>query len=288
MKLIIGGSRGTSPVCQSDFMQFGGQTTSFLLEGDAGERILIDAGTGVRALGRHLEQAHAAADLLLLLTHYHLDHVMGLPSLELIYKAHWNIKIASPVRQGFGVDDVMPRLFAEPLWPLQVDELASSIRFKTLDGETSSAPLRYGQLEIRWCPLHHPGGSTAYRIDEPASGAAVVVATDMEWAESSTVEQASLIALAEKASVLVMDGQLTPDEYAKHRGWGHSTWREACDVGRRAAVQSLLITHHAPWADDATLARREKDIQACSPSASLARAGSVIVPTGTRPEHRRL
>lgn len=276
MKLIIGGTRGTNPVCQPDFMKFGGETTSFLVEGEAGERILIDAGTGVRTLGQRLEQRHPAAELMLLLTHYHLDHVMGLPSLSLIYKARWNIDITSPMREGFRVDEVMPRLFDRPLWPLQVEELGSRIHFKTMGDEASRVPLRYGNLEIRWCPMHHPGGSTAYRIDEPASGASAVIATDVEWAESSAAEQANLIDLAHDTDLLVMDGQFTSEDYAAHKGWGHSTWLDGCDVARAGAVKSLLITHHAPEADDAILTRREQVIQAQFPSAGLARAGAVI------------
>jgi ribonuclease BN (tRNA processing enzyme) len=280
MKLIIGGVRGTNPVGQPDYMKYGGETTSFLVEGDAGERVLIDAGTGTRKLGQHLEQTHKAADVLLLLTHYHLDHVMGLPSLSLIYKEHWTIEIASPVRQGLRVDEVMPRIFNKPFWPLQVEELGSHVRFKTLDSETSLAPLRYGKLEIRWCPLHHPGGSTAYRIDEPASGASLVIATDMEWAESSPTEQSNLLKLADHASLLAMDGQFTPEDYAEHRGWGHSTWKECCDVARHAAVEKLLVTHHAPSRNDDALANVEDDLRACCPAAALAREGLEITVAG--------
>ncbi len=277
MKVIIGGVRGTNPVGQSDFMKYGGETTSFLVEGDAGERILIDAGTGLRKLGERLDQTHRAADVLLLLTHYHLDHVMGLPALSLLYKEHWTIEIASPSRQDFRVDEIMPRIFNKPFWPLQVEDLASHVRFKTLDGETSRAPLHHGKLEIRWCPQHHPGGSTAYRIDEPSSGASVVIATDLEWAESTAAEQAALLKLADHASLLIMDGQFTPEEYAEHHGWGHSTWKECCDVARRVAAQKLLISHHAPWRNDECLENVEDDVRVCCPPAGLAREGAEIV-----------
>ena len=84
MKLIVGGCRGTAPVAQPEFMKYGGETTSFLVEGAAGERVLIDAGTGARRLGLRLERETAEGRLLVLFTHYHLDHVSGLPSLGLI------------------------------------------------------------------------------------------------------------------------------------------------------------------------------------------------------------
>lgn len=277
MKLIIGGTRGTNPVSRPDCTTFGGDTTSFLIEGEGGERILVDAGTGIRPLGQRLEETHPAATVLLLLSHYHLDHVMGFPSLSLLYRPHWKIEIASPVRQGFRVDDVMPKIFSKPFWPLQFEDLSSHLQFTTLNGETSRSALRVGGLEIRWAPLQHPGGATAYRVDEAATRTSLVIANDVEWAESPPALQRSLLDLAEGADALVMDGQFTPDEYPAHRGWGHSTWKECCDIARRCGTGRLLISHHAPGRNDESLLNIEDDARSCHPGASLARAGSEIV-----------
>lgn len=277
MKLIIGGCRGTNPVCQPDFLKFGGETTSFLCEGGAGEHLLIDAGTGVRLLGERLERHATRKSALLLMTHFHLDHLMGLPALSLIYNAQWSIEMASPVHQGHHIEEIMPRLLDRPFWPLQVEDLASHVRFRTLPGEQSVAPLGLGGLQIRWCPLHHPGGCTAYRIDEPASATSVVIATDVEWGEASADNRELLRGLIHRptpATVLVMDGQFTSDEYSRHRGWGHSTWKECADLARETDVQHLLITHHAPTRTDAQLEKLEPEIRHYWPVASLARERS--------------
>jgi ribonuclease BN (tRNA processing enzyme) len=278
MKLIVGGPRGTNPVSQPEFLTYGGETTSYLVEGHAGERVLIDAGTGIRTLGHRMEMNHPSATVLLLITHYHLDHVMGLPALPLIYKKRWTIEMASPVRHAFRVEEVMPRLFNKPLWPLQVEDLASHVRFKTLEGSASHEPLEYGSLRIRWCSLHHPGGCTAYRIDEPSSGASCVIATDLEWSESSASEQEHLLQLCDHASLLVMDGQFTPADYEQHRGWGHSTWKDCADVAGQAGVRQLIVSHHSPACDDHALHHVEKALGAYSPGALLARQGMVLVP----------
>ncbi len=283
MKLILGGVRGTNPVSQPEYMKYGGETTSVLVEGEQGERILIDAGTGVRVLGERIAAVAETSAVLLLMTHYHLDHVMGLPSLPLIYNQRWSILVAAPDHNGFRVDQVVPQIMAKPYWPLQVEHLESLIRFSRLPDPVSREPFAHGSLQVRWCPLRHPGGCTAYRIDEPATGESFVIATDVEWAESTKEEKNLLLELCSgptPASVLVMDGQFTPAEYEKYRGWGHSSWKDAADVAREVKCGRLLVTHHAPYYDDLALKEIDMRLGKYLPAGSLARERTVISPAG--------
>ena len=91
MKLTLGGVRGSCPVAQPEFMNYGGETTAFLIEGGGGERILIDGGTGVRLLGKKLMQDPGKKSAWLFMTHYHLDHVAGLPMLPVLYSDEWHL-----------------------------------------------------------------------------------------------------------------------------------------------------------------------------------------------------
>lgn len=278
MKLTFGGVRGTNPVAQPDFMKYGGETTSFLIQGQGGEQVLIDAGTGVRELGRVLEASSAPKRVLMLMTHYHLDHVVGLPSLGLIYSPAWNVQIAAPAHDDVVVEVTMSAVMDKPFWPLQVSDLKSRIHFTALE-RTSEMPLYYGGLEIRWCPLHHPGGCTAYRLDEPASGAALVIATDMEWGLSTPQERADLLSLCrtpKPAGLLVMDGQYTPDEVATFRGWGHSTWEEGVEVAQTGGLARLLLTHHDPRRADHDMDVLQAKLKAVAPWADLARERAVV------------
>ncbi|HEY8241452.1 MAG TPA: MBL fold metallo-hydrolase [Kiritimatiellia bacterium] len=279
MKLILGGVRGTNPVSQPEFMKYGGETTSLLIEGDGGERIIIDAGTGVRVLGDRIAAGADTSTVLILMTHYHLDHMMGLPSLGLIYDERWAIDMAAPDHGEFRVDQVMPQILARPFWPLQVEHLESLVRFTRLPGAVSESPHEHGSLRIRWCPVRHPGGCTAYRIDEPSTGESIVVATDVEWAEASAEEQRMLFELCAgptPASILIMDGQYTPEEYPKYKGWGHSTWKDACNVARETGSGRLLVTHHGPYNDDAALLEIEKQVWKYLSTATLARERTIF------------
>lgn len=273
MKLILGGVRGTNPVAQPEFMKYGGETTSFLVEGAAGERILIDAGTGVRELGRRLQAADGRRLALLLMTHYHLDHIMGLPSLGLIYSPEWSLEIAAPAHEDVVVAATMSRIMARPFWPLQITDLESRLRFTALEGPVPATPMVYGALRVSWCPIHHPGGCSAYRIDEPAGGASVVIATDLEWGESTPPEREAFLRLCTTpgpADVLLLDAQYTSGEYERYRGWGHSTWEQAVELAEQVKARRLLITHHDPAKNDSALDVVRAAVRARSSIADLA------------------
>ncbi|HMO49720.1 MAG TPA: MBL fold metallo-hydrolase [Kiritimatiellia bacterium] len=276
MKLTFGGVRGSCPVAQPDFMGYGGETTAFLIEGVAGERILIDAGTGIRLLGRRLMETPGEKTAWLFMTHYHLDHVVGLPMLPMIYSTDWALHMAAPDHNSISLQEMMQRILDRPFWPLQVEDLKSGNTYHALEGPASLHPFLCGGIEVRWCPVRHQGDCTAYRFDEPATGASVVIATDVEWGLASPAERAwleSLIAHPRPAELLIMDGQYEDETIARFRGWGHSTWQEAGDLAARMKAGRLLITHHDPGADDAQLDRINALVQVRYGTASLARAG---------------
>ncbi len=275
MKLIFGGARGTSPVAAADFLEFGGETTAALVTGLGGENIVLDAGTGLRLVNARLGPAAPGAQILLLLTHYHLDHLMGLPSFEPLYSKLWSVEIAAPLREGVTAENAVHRMLAKPFWPVQLDSLRAHVSLTTLPAD-AEPPRRYGGLEVRWCAVHHPEGCHAYRIDEPATGASLVFATDMEWSLATATEKNAFFRLCahpQPVRLLIMDGQFTRANYAKYKGWGHSTWEDGVDVARAALVRRLLITHHAPHNNDTRLNAIERAVQQALPQAALARGG---------------
>jgi phosphoribosyl 1,2-cyclic phosphodiesterase len=277
MKLLIGGVRGTCPVAQPEFMRYGGETTSFLVESAGDTRVLVDAGTGVRRLGLRLAGRPGSPSVLMLITHYHLDHIVGLPSLGLIYRPEWTIEMAAPAHGSLRIDEIMPRIIAKPFWPLQMEDLESRIHFSEL--APGSRELLRGDLAIRWCTVPHPGGCTAYRIDEPATGRGIVIATDVEWSAASAGEKQRFLSLCRDPrppTLLLFDGQYTPEELDEHRGWGHSSWMEAADVAREAGAGSLLVIHHDPSRNDEALGKIERQLEERLPHARFARGGEEI------------
>ncbi len=279
MKVVIGGVRGTSCVARPNYMKYGGETTAVMIEGRDGERVLIDAGTGIRDLGLRIEKAGLPQSLLLLVTHYHLDHLIGLPSFGLLYNEACLVQVASARREGHRVEKVLKQVMAQPYWPVQIEDLRS-VSFLDWPEESGKKPFRFGGLEVRWCPIHHPGGCTAYRIDEPATGRGMVFATDVEWPAATAAERSTFEALCSNprpADLLVFDGQFTRKTYSRFKGWGHSAWEDAVEVAKAVKARLLLITHHAPQNDDGRMSALEKEIGQASQEAKLARDGMEIV-----------
>lgn len=277
MNIVFGGVRGSFPVSGNEFLRYGGETTSVLIEGQAGERILVDLGTGARRLGERMVE-QGADELTVLFTHFHLDHLAGLPMLPQLHRKQCRIHFLSPRRGGFEVQQVLSQLLAQPYWPLQMEELASRRTFQSLP-ERSAEPMRTGGIEIRWCGVPHEGGSTAYRFDEPATGASFVFATDMEWSLAQHGEKENFVKLLREpapARGLAMDGQYSTGEYPRHRNWGHSCWSEAVHVARGAEIGGLWIIHHDPARTDLELDRIQAEINAEWALARVARQGEVV------------
>lgn len=271
MKIILGGVRGTSSIAQPDFMRYGGETTSVLVQGRAGEVVILDAGTGIRTLGRRLIE-NPTSEVLLLLTHYHLDHIIGWPSFPLVYRQGVTLRVASSNGGGEEAGRILSRLMSQPFWPVQMDSVQATLRFE-------ETPDRYGELQIRSCPVHHPGGCAAYRLDEPATGASLVFATDIAWKFSSEEEKRDFLRLCREPApcrLLLFDGQYSRATYPSYAGWGHSSWEDAVEVAKAAGAGQLLVIHHAPDSRDEQLDRIKRRILVVLPGSGLAQDGMEV------------
>ena len=283
MKLFIGGVRGGRPVIEGGFAGYGGDTTSYLIEGEGGERVIIDAGSGlIPVYQRLLESDPKTRNVCLLFSHYHHDHMMGLPSFLPLYNEEWTIELAARIFDELTVEDVAHSYVNPPFWPVSLEDMRSTRRFRIFDDESMERYSAYGGLEIRWCPLQHRGGSTAFRIDEPATGASIVIATDVEWSESDEEERnwlRQLVTEPAPATWLLFDGQLDDSEYEQFRGWGHSTWQQGLELAAEWNVPHVLITHHATDLNDQRAEARDQEIQRQSANARLAKQGDLIALT---------
>lgn len=248
----------------------GGNTSC--VEVQAGEtRIVLDAGTGLRALGDQLVR-EGARDMALLLSHTHWDHIQGLPFFVPAYVPGTRLSVHGQA-PGQSLRAVLERQMSAPVFPVRLDELSSELStHDVVHGETFSI----GDVRVRVAKLNHPGGSLAYRIDH--GGRSVVYATDTE--HYSCVDPV-LRALADRADVLIYDSQYTPEEYRGENGpskvgWGHSTWEEGVRLARVAEVGRYVLFHHDPKRTDEGVAELERQAQRRFASSVAAREGMVI------------
>ncbi len=278
MKITFGGCRGTRPLHEDRFARYGGATTSVLVQGEAGEMVIIDCGSGLANV--ETEVLSSQGPLLILFTHLHLDHLLGLPSFRPLHQKGRQISLTGPDQTA----KACRGLFSKPYWPLDLDSLPADIHDLSLlpikpgneNNPSSEDTLDWGQLSVRCMKVNHPGGCLAYRIDEKSTGKSFLFATDMEWRLMSKGHQDRFLAFGThpgNTSVLAMDGHLNNQEYNERAGWGHSTQEEVVKVGQILGCDHILITHHSPENDDSELDKRRQMVKDLDGRADLVNQG---------------
>ena len=271
LRLFIGGMRGSRPVTGAAFEEFGGDTTSLLVVGSHGERLVLDAGTGMYAVARQLAEA-GPGDVTVLFSHYHLDHTVGLTMNPLFYQSGWSFRLLGPTFADGGVRDAVTRLLAPPYWPLPVERMSARVEF----AEVAAEEIHGGTLRVRSCPVPHPGGCLAYRIDDTGGGGSLVFATDLEWQKRTAADETAFLTMCRTprpADMLIIDAHFARSSAKAFAGWGHSTWEDDLEIAQSAGVPRVLLGHHNPDAQDKALRALEQQVKKCSPGAALARAG---------------
>ena len=253
MTLRFWGVRGSIPSPAAENLGYGGNTSC--VEVRAGNQIFIlDAGSGIRQLGRELanEFERSRFEATLLISHTHWDHIQGLPFFQPAYSGASSIRIvggaemAANFRQAFS-NQMSPMHFPVPLSHLiGVEQI----------GALAHGANSFGGTEVRSIALNHPGGCTGFRLD--AAGGSIAYLPDHEpygrgASDHYGSAEAALIQFVRQVDVLVLDSQYTNAEYPTRVGWGHGCLEESVRLAMRADVRELVLFHHDPDHDDATI-----------------------------------
>jgi len=201
------------------------------------------------------------------MTHFHWDHVLGLPFFAPAYDPRNSMTIYSsaysaPLRPS------LAGVMCHPHFPATLETELRHVKLVHLD----SSSLRLAGAEIHPFPVHHPQGACGYRIK--AAGASAVFVPDREPGEGAL--DGELRRNSQGADVLIHDAQYTPEEYLEKKGWGHSTWRDAVEVARDAQIKRLVLFHHDPARSDDMLLAILDQAKAAFPNTEAAEEGSAI------------
>lgn len=239
VQLRFWGVRGSIPTPAPENLGFGGNTTCLELHMPTGEVVIIDGGTGARKLGLSLLERFKgqSLDLNVLMTHFHWDHIQGIPFFAPLYNPSNRVTFHSSKTPDVILDTLEGQM-THPYFPVAFELLAAKRQFVQL----TSQPLQYGEMKVHSFPLNHPQGATGFRLE--TKGAVIVHACDHEHGDPKLDK--ILREHAEGADVLIYDAQFTPEGYESKRGWGHSTWLEGTKAARDAKVEHLVLFHHDP------------------------------------------
>lgn len=248
------GARGSIPSPGPATADVGGNTPCLEVRTADGHCLIFDAGTGIRELGRRLTEIGDADHADLFLTHFHWDHIQGIPFFVPLYDATRSFRIHG-ARQG---DTDIQTLFAGQMgptyFPIPFEKLAARLEFRHLESE----PWLEGDVEVASMRVRHPSYTHGYRVR--VAGRTLAYLPDNELVGASyEVDHAGwrgeLIDFLQGADLLYHDAMFTEEEYTRREGWGHSTFQQAVELAEEAQVKRLLLFHHAPERTDEALAR---------------------------------
>lgn len=271
MRARFWGTRGSIATPGASTLRFGGNTSCVEVLTDSGKRIILDCGTGARALGVELmTRAPKPIRATLLLGHTHWDHIQGFPFFAPLFVPGNEFQICAPTGVGHSLGSVLSGQMEFTYFPVALDQLPATIEFKDLTEGTYDLD----GVRVITQYLNHPAMSLAYRIE--ADDEVLVYACDHEpfatslWRTGAQTGQIESIVhggdrrhalFMRHADLLIHDAQYTPEEYPVKKNWGHSNYQYAVELAAAADVRQLALTHHDPLHDDSFLEGLEASAQ---------------------------
>jgi phosphoribosyl 1,2-cyclic phosphodiesterase len=273
MKVRFWGVRGSFPVPGPTTNRYGGNTSCVQLSPQSGTVLVLDAGTGIRRLGKELMTRAAfragRGVVHLLISHTHWDHIQGLPFFAPLYVKGNQINIYARQRD-VDLASIFRSQTQNPYFPISLEEVAAQVTYTDLvDGARFAA----GGVQVRCTRLNHPYIAIGYRVD--ADGASVAYVSDTAPFDSIVLEHEYIAArpdieepplgtaaaklttmrdgvvdLCRGCDLVVYDTMFRMDEYTARPHWGHSCPEHALEIVEAAGADCLVLYHHAPQRTD--------------------------------------
>jgi len=273
LKVKFYGTRGSIPVSGPEYQQFGGNTTCLCLTApDTGRIGVIDAGTGIRLLGRELvARGFDQREMFITFTHFHWDHIQGFPFFAPAYNKDLSLAILAlgKGRDLSNLRNIFDTQMQAKYFPVALENMGARFRFLNLEVDRKTFTPPDGiDVEVTAVRHSHPGGAYSYRFER--GGASMVFCTDIEHGDSIDPR---IVDLCSGVDLLIHEAQFTSEELKNKKGWGHSSYDQAMEVAERACVGQLVMTHHDPDHDDNFLLEMEQRCRQRLPNCVLAREG---------------
>lgn len=263
--------RGSIACPGAKYERYGGNTSCVELRCGT-HRLVFDAGTGLRPLGKALKDEEPL-DLDLFFSHSHFDHISGLPFFASMFQPANRLRLwAGHLLPERTLRDVLCTMMDEPLFPVPLEIFTAQTSYHDFKAGETLHP-RQG-LTLRTAPLNHPNRATGYRAEY--AGKSVCYVTDTEHHDGKL--DRNILGLIEGCDLFIYDATYTDEEYPRFAGWGHSTWQEAVRLADAGSVGKLVLFHHDPSHDDPFLDRIGAEAEAARAGTILAREGAVLRP----------
>ncbi len=256
-KFKLWGTRGSIPCSGSPYVRYGGNTSCFeFAVGD--ERIVFDAGSGIRELGQSLINSGGPRKIHLFITHTHWDHIQGFPFFVPAYLAGYELHVYAAPRAEHDLESIFRGQLDRAYFPVQMEDMQAKFVFNYLN--KGESPVRIGETEINWEYSFHPGATVAYKISY--ADQELVYCPDNEFLKGYLGpivgeltqywqdEYGSFVDFCRDVDVLIHEAQYPVEEYPSKIGWGHTCVHNACSLAHIANVKKWIVVHHDPSHSD--------------------------------------
>ncbi|OQX28500.1 MAG: hypothetical protein B0D92_08580 [Spirochaeta sp. LUC14_002_19_P3] len=224
----------------------GGNTACIEVRTAKNRVLLLDMGTGLREFEKHrIHSSEKIDEYHIFLTHFHYDHLHGLPFFSPLYNPQVQVHFYSslPLAEKF-----FSQFMAEPYHPVGWDSFTAKIDFHILqEGEQ----MQIDSASISWIPRVHPGGAIAYKIVD--NDRIMIYSTDTQLSEKDFQKTPQNLSFFQGADLIIHDAQYTIDEAIAKYDWGHSSYSHAVGFAREFGIKKLLLFHHDPMNSDTKL-----------------------------------
>ena len=248
MKIKLWGTRGSIASAGPETVRYGGDTSSIEIRTDNGRVVILDAGSGIRRLGQELTEVDRID---ILLSHLHMDHVLGLPFFGPLLDPEVEVHLWGPMSTTRSLDARLSRYLSPPLFPIRVRDLAN-VEFH----DVPLSSFEIDSLRITADLITHPGTTLGFRIEEGDTSLAYLPDHEPALGCNAFPDEPSWtsgFALAEGVDLLIHDAQYTDEEYAERVGWGHTSFTQLSSFVALTGAAELVTFHHDPAHDDAFL-----------------------------------
>lgn len=232
-----------------NFGGFGGNTMCIEVKSPK-TRLIIDAGSGLRILGYDLmktELGNGEGTQHILFTHFHWDHLLGLPFFVPLF-IPGNKIFAHAVQSD--IHEIFKMLFKKPYFPIPYEKLGAQIETLRLLERKKNL---FEDIEVTPYQLDHPDPCWGFKFE--CGGKSISYCVDTEAKRISKEELGDDLPLYQNIDALIMDAQYTLSESVEKIDWGHASAAAGLDIAMREGIPMVYFVHHDPAASDEKIAK---------------------------------